>query len=582
MTDNVLQQAEQFKTNGNDFLKQRKHAEAAAQYTQGIDLITKLDSNGAGEEQAVKESLSTLYSNRCAAYLSQQKFDLALDDARKALEIRPDWNRAMLRVGQALVGLLRYEDAIEHLKKSLEKKAGDQQLQQLLSDAEQRLQQQIQQEQATGIGSLFQGQKVWQKIETTPNLAPFLQQPDFVQKIKQIQENPSTINMHLQDPRVMQVMAAMLGIDAAMAEQEEERRAREEEEARERRRQEEEKKKREEEERKKREEEERQAAMSEEEKQANDLKDQGNELYKKRRFAEALELYEKAIQLCPDNIVFRLNRAAVLLEMGEIDKCIEGCHEAINIGSSDFQSMAKAYARLGNAYMRKKDYDNAIKYYKDALVEHRTRDVALRLQEAEKQKRIAEELAYQDPEISRQEREKGNQMFKEGKFPEAVQCYKEAIKRNPNDPAGYSNLAAAYMKLAEYPYAVKNCDEALKRDPTFVKAYIRKAQSQMVMKEYHKAMDTFQEGLKLDPENAELKEGYQKLMIAIQMGDKDEERIKRAQQDPEIQQILSDPFMGQVLRDLSENPASARDHMQNPDIANKINKLIAAGIIQTR
>lgn len=582
MADIALQQSEQYKNKGNEFLKQKNFDNAIEQYTQGINLLTSLES-GEAEQRAVKEALSTLYSNRCAAHLSRQSFDLALSDAQRAMDIRPDWNRAKLRVGQALVGLSRFEEAVQHLQKSVEAHPGDQQLQNLLNDAEQRLRHQRQQQQAASVGSLFQGDAVWKKIESNPALAPLLQQEDFVQKVKQIQENPASINIHMQDPRIMQVMAALLGLDAAMEEEEEEkRRAEEEERERQKRRQEEERKKREEEERQKREEEERRAAMSEEEKQAEKLKNEGNELYKKRQFAEAIALYEKAIDLCPDNLLFRLNRAAALLEMGQVDQCIHVCQEVVDTGAADFQTMAKAYARMGNAYMRKKDFDNAIKCYKDALVEHRTRDVVLRLREAEKQKRIAEEIAYQDPELSRQEREKGNQLFKEGKFPEAVQCYKEAIKRNPQDPAAYGNLAAAYMKLGEYPYAIKNCDEALKRDPSFMKAYMRKAQCQMIMKEYHKAMDTFQEGLKVDPDNAELKDGYQKLMLKIHSGEKDEERAKRAQQDPEIQQILSDPVMVKVLQDLSENPSAAASHMQDPVIAHKINKLIAAGIIQTR
>ena len=49
----------------------------------------------------------------------------------------------------------------------------------------------------------------------------------------------------------------------------------------------------------------------------------------------------------------------------------------------------------------------------------------------------------------------------------------------------------------------------------------------------------FEKGLKLDPENAECKEGLQKVMMDIYMGssaskEDQEERAKRAMQDPEI------------------------------------------------
>lgn len=38
----------------------------------------------------------------------------------------------------------------------------------------------------------------------------------------------------------------------------------------------------------------------------------------------------------------------------------------------------------------------------------------------------------------------------------------------------------------------------------------------------------------------------------------------------------------QVLRDMQEDPKSAQRHLQHPDISAKIEKLVAAGIIQVR
>jgi len=182
-----------------------------------------------------------------------------------------------------------------------------------------------------------------------------------------------------------------------------------------------------------------------------------------------------------------------------------------------------------------------------------------------------------------QEKEKGNEFFKQGKLPDAVRHYTEAIKRNPTDPVLYSNRAACYTKLVAFPEAIKDCDEALKLDPNFVKAYIRKGHAQFVMKDYHKCLETYEQGLKIDPNNTELSEGMAKTYQAInasQYGEADPEAAKRALSDPEIQAILMDPAMKQILNDMQSDPRAAENHLRNPLVMAKIQKLIAAGIVK--
>ena len=52
--------------------------------------------------------------------------------------------------------------------------------------------------------------------------------------------------------------------------------------------------------------------------------------------------------------------------------------------------------------------------------------------------------------------------------------------------------------------------------------------------------------------------------------------------DPEIQQILQDPTIRQVLQDFQENPSYAQKSMGDPHIRAKIEKLIAAGVLQVK
>ncbi|KZP13068.1 hypothetical protein FIBSPDRAFT_140606 [Athelia psychrophila] len=57
--------------------------------------------------------------------------------------------------------------------------------------------------------------------------------------------------------------------------------------------------------------------------------------------------------------------------------------------------------------------------------------------------------------------------------------------------------------------------------------------------------------------------------------------MQRAMRDPEIG-IMSDPIMQQILQQAQGNPGALQDHMKNPTVRGKIQKLINAGIIRTR
>jgi stress-induced-phosphoprotein 1 len=59
----------------------------------------------------------------------------------------------------------------------------------------------------------------------------------------------------------------------------------------------------------------------------------------------------------------------------------------------------------------------------------------------------------------------------------------------------------------------------------------------------------------------------------------DEERARRAMEDPEIQAILRDPMVSQAIQDMQSDPRAMSNVMRDPAMAAKIKKLIAAGIL---
>lgn len=186
------------------------------------------------------------------------------------------------------------------------------------------------------------------------------------------------------------------------------------------------------------------------------------------------------------------------------------------------------------------DLPNAITNYHKSLTEHRTPDVLNKLRAAEKAQIKAEKDAYINPEEAEKARELGNQKFKEADWPAAVEAYTEMTKRAPEDPRGYSNRAAALIKLLTLPGAVQDCDEAIKRDPNFIRAYLRKAQALYAMKEYNRCLDVCTEALEHDTTGAnarEIEQQQQKAMSAqfsAREGETEAETTERIQNDPEV------------------------------------------------
>ncbi|KAH9639997.1 hypothetical protein HF086_008092 [Spodoptera exigua] len=218
----------------------------------------------------------------------------------------------------------------------------------------------------------------------------------------------------------------------------------------------------------------------------------------------------------------------------------------------------------GNEFYKKKDFDNALMHYQNA-VKHDPTDItfytnmaAVYFEQKEYEKCIKEcEKAI---DIGRENRADfkliakaftriGNAYKKMEQWKLAKTYYEKSmsehrtpeiktlltIKRNPDDPKLYSNRAACYTKLAAFDLGLKDCDHCCKLDPKFIKGWIRKGKILQVR--------------------------------------------KRAMADPEVQQILRDPAMRCILEQMQQDPHALQDHLKNPDIAAKIQKLLESGLI---
>uniref|UniRef100_A0A7S1G9V5 Hsp70-Hsp90 organising protein n=1 Tax=Bicosoecida sp. CB-2014 TaxID=1486930 RepID=A0A7S1G9V5_9STRA len=557
----MAEKAAEFKAKGNAFLGEGKFAEAAEAYTEAI---------------ALDGSNHVFYSNRSAAYLSMGDAEKALADADKCIEVNPSFAKGYGRKGAALHKLGRPQDSVEAYEAGLKVAPGNAALQEGLKAVQQD---------AGPFGS-----SMWARLAMgPPKFREYMGDPSYMAMMQAIQRDQSTLMNFQHDPRLMETVTYLLGMGMpegaeegtggasggaasepaasskeAEPEPEPERvptpepATEEEKEERERRR------------------------------KGDALKDEGNAAYKAKDFDEALRLYDAAIEAYDGDVTYILNKASVRFAQKEYDACIELCREAIDKGRdimAPFDVIAKAFTRMGNAALKKGDYDAAIEAYESSLTETDSGEVRTKLYKTRQIKKKKETEAYYDDDKAAEAKERGNALFKAGDFRGAIEEYSEAIKRNPKSAVYYNNRATAKTKMMDWVGALADCNKAISIDPAYVKAYSRKGHIETFTKEYHRAMETYKQGLALAPDDPECREGLQRVVMKINASageEVDKERASRAMSDPEIQRIMGDPMVQQALRDMQTSPEYATKAMMDPEMGPKIQKLIAAGVLQVK
>lgn len=557
--------AVEFKNQGNAHLQKGEFDEAIVAYTKAIEL---------------NPNDHVFFSNRSAAYLSKGDAANALTDADRCIAISSQWPKGYSRKGAALHALRRYSEAIDAYQTGLRIAPDDAGLKNGLIEVN-RAQSAPPPSSFGGAGGnnkSFLPPQFLAKLAGHPKFGPKLADPNFLNKLQMLQTNPQIM---LQDPEIMEILGLLMEQGGPAEESEsrsEPQRASKPAEstsssssssATESHLSDEER------------------ALKAKKDAASAAKERGNQLYKQKKFEEALEAYDEASRNDPAAITYLNNKAAVYIEMGEIDRALEQCNEAIELGRlhrASYEEVAKVYHRMAAAHLKRDDFPSAKECYAKAQTEHFDKAIERKVKNLELEYKKKAMQAYINPELAVEAKERGNVAFRANDYPTAIREYEDAVKRDPTNPAYHNNLAAALQKIGDFNGAKREVEKSLELDRNYVKAWAKKGDIEFFMKEYHKALDSYRAGLQIEPDNSLCKQGLQKTMLQVNTSNAadDKERAAHAMADPEIQFILQDPMVRQVLQDMQESPQTAQRALADPVMRSKIDKLIASGILQVR
>lgn len=279
----------------------------------------------------------------------------------------------------------------------LQHEPSNEQLKEALAHVEQRLKQE--ESDYPRFPNPFSDPNALDKLRAHPKTRAFVDDPSFTNTFHLLQQNPNLLQSVLSDQRIMTALGVLVGLDsngnsAHASRSNEDDNGREAADGKSGKEQ-----------------------VKLPQSEAETEKEKGNEAYRKRDFQTAMAHYDRAIELQPGNMTFRTNKAAVLFEQGNYLECVAECEKAIETGReqrADFKLIAKALARIANAYLKLNDLQNAKRYFERSVAEHRDRSVVLKLQEVERSIKEKERLAYIDPAKAEEEKQTGNTLFQEG------------------------------------------------------------------------------------------------------------------------------------------------------------------------
>ncbi len=211
---------------------------------------------------------------------------------------------------------------------------------------------------------------------------------------------------------------------------------------------------------------------------------EGNILYRAKRYDKALDAYEHAIQLDPNLADAYYYKGYTLTNLNRYQEALDAYERAIQLAPND----AVAYNGKGYVLYNLNRYDDALAAY----------DHAIQL----------------DPNLAPTYNNKGYALYNLNRYQEALEAYDHAIQLDSNYAYAYIGKGNALSYLKRYDEALVTYDRAIQLDPNYAYAYIGKGNALRNLKRYDEALVAYEHAIQLDPNNANYKKSYQEALAA--------------------------------------------------------------------
>jgi stress-induced-phosphoprotein 1 len=163
---------------------------------------------------------------------------------------------------------------------------------------------------------------------------------------------------------------------------------------------------------------------------------------------------------------------------------------------------------------------------------------------------------------------KGNAALQSENFDEAIKYYTQAIEIDPSNHILFSNRSAAYAKVGKYTSSLEDAEKTVSLKPDWPKGYSRKGAALELLERHEDALKTYEEGLKHDANNDQLKEALTNCKNNLESSSfgfpgaggpggnpfADPKFLANLAMNPKTRALLADPEVRALLQGLQKNP----------------------------
>ncbi|MFB2970921.1 tetratricopeptide repeat protein [Aerosakkonema sp. BLCC-F183] len=305
----------------------------------------------------------------------------------------------------------------------------------------------------------------------------------------------------------------------------------------------------------------------------------GNQLKSQQKLHEAMESYQKALEIQPDYAQVHYELGELYLRQRKFPEAIESCKLALKLQPDE----APTYKILGNALQAQGKIEEALRAYNKALainpdfaeayvnkatmlsklgqseeaIAHYQKAIDLKPDLAAAYWNLANvfmQLGRSDeavpcwqkalqlkPELLNAEtlNDLGTAVGKQGKWSEAIAYYKRAVALKPNYPIAHFNLGTALKQQGQIEEAIVHFQTTIDLKPDYAEAYNQLGNAFVEQEKFSQALVQYGKILQILPKSAK---AYFNIGAALAQQDKFEEAIVQFQKAIELQPDLAEAY----------------------------------------